>query len=176
MIGEQLTILMAMTKAVSRESERGWGQSNSIRKRSDTNIKALWLPRTCSVLYQPSRDLLPNNKIECAFLLLIIFLLCSSFFSLFYLFICRVGVSIMCPWACMFACLIVLVLTSTPNVAEGRYIKGDPLKGYYDFIITGKSLCCIFLFCDKCVSILFEKKIQNEKKIVSKFEPGHFYF
>lgn len=21
---------------------------------------------------------------------------------------------------------------------EGRYIKGDPLNGYYDFIITGK--------------------------------------
>lgn len=22
------------------------------------------------------------------------------------------------------------------DVSEGRYIKGDPLKGYYDFIIT----------------------------------------
>lgn len=25
---------------------------------------------------------------------------------------------------------------SSTDVAEGRYIKGDPLKGYYDFIIT----------------------------------------
>lgn len=28
-------------------------------------------------------------------------------------------------------------LTTTETaVAEGRYIKGDPLKGYYDFVIT----------------------------------------
>lgn len=25
---------------------------------------------------------------------------------------------------------------NSTEVAEGRYIKGDPLKGYYDFIIT----------------------------------------
>lgn len=25
---------------------------------------------------------------------------------------------------------------NTALVEEGRYIKGDPLKGYYDFIIT----------------------------------------
>lgn len=29
-----------------------------------------------------------------------------------------------------------LTVASTTDVAEGRYIKGDPLKGYYDFIIT----------------------------------------
>lgn len=26
--------------------------------------------------------------------------------------------------------------TSSTNIAEARYIKGDPLKGYYDFVIT----------------------------------------
>ncbi|KNC27117.1 hypothetical protein FF38_12651 [Lucilia cuprina] len=26
--------------------------------------------------------------------------------------------------------------TETTDVGEGRYIKGDPLKGYYDFVIT----------------------------------------
>ena len=29
-------------------------------------------------------------------------------------------------------------MDSSPSteVAEGRYLKGDPLKGYYDFVIT----------------------------------------
>lgn len=53
-----------------------------------------------------------------------------------------------------------LELTST-DVAEGRYIKGDPLKGYYDFIITGKSFCIVFIisFRDKYIFfILFQQK------------------
>lgn len=25
---------------------------------------------------------------------------------------------------------------NSTEIAEGRYIKGDPLKGYYDFVIT----------------------------------------
>lgn len=29
-----------------------------------------------------------------------------------------------------------LTTTTETAVAEGRYIKGDPLNGYYDFIIT----------------------------------------
>lgn len=27
-------------------------------------------------------------------------------------------------------------MNNSTEVAEGRYIKGDPLRGYYDFIIT----------------------------------------
>lgn len=27
-------------------------------------------------------------------------------------------------------------VTESSDVGEGRYIKGDPLKGYYDFVIT----------------------------------------
>lgn len=30
----------------------------------------------------------------------------------------------------------VITVNNSTEVAEGRYIKGDPLRGYYDFIIT----------------------------------------
>lgn len=40
-------------------------------------------------------------------------------------------------------CLILFVLffpsvleSDSTEIVEGRYIKGDPLRGYYDFIIT----------------------------------------
>lgn len=130
------------------ETARGGGNAkgNSVRLQKAVSDKhqSFWLAGTWPP-FRASWDLLPNHKIECAFLLLIIFLSSSRRF-LFVMSVCMY----------VLACLIALVLTST-DVAEGRYIKGDPLKGYYDFIITGKSLC-VFLFGDKCVSALIQKK------------------
>lgn len=132
-----------------------------------TNIKALWLPRTCRP-FSANWDLLPNNKIECAFLLLIIFLSSPSLSFIcdaagFFLS-CRCTLNI---YVC--ACLIVLVLTSA-DVAEGRYIKGDPLKGYYDFIITGKPLCIFLLGVISMFPFYFKKiKIKTWKEDCDKF-------
>ena len=51
--------------------------------------------------------------------------------SLVRLIVCTCFSSLFVIWLwCVF-----LDVSST-DVAEGRYIKGDPLKGYYDFIIT----------------------------------------
>lgn len=71
-----------------------------------------------------------------------------------------------------------LELTST-DVAEGRYIKGDPLKGYYDFIITGKSFCIVFIISFRDKYILFHfisTKMKRTLCIVTNFESrGYFY-
>lgn len=171
MIDQRLTISMAMTKTVSIRRQP-WGEGGmpkgtmfDCRKQRVTNIKGFWLARMCPP--SPHWDLLLNHKIECAFLLLIIF----SFRFCRHLFVMRASF-----WTCRCACLIVLVLTST-DAAEGRYIKGDPLKGYYDFIITGKSLC-IFLYGDKCVFHFISKRKKKDKwredcdKCVV---PGQFY-
>lgn len=159
-----------MTKTVSRRRTHrhiaDGGMPKGTRSRCLTVKKSVRVTKTSKLFDWPgrvplsaSRDLLPNHKIECAFLLLIIFLSSSS------LFICHTGLSSCYAdvHVCV-ACLIVLVLAPT-DVAEGRYIKGDPLNGYYDFIITGKSLCVFLVLADKCVSILFRKN-KNEEKIV----------
>lgn len=50
--------------------------------------------------------------------------------------------------------IITKLFTQKIFLGEGRYIKGDPLKGYYDFIITEGSYKFWAVFqvcaCDCC--------------------------
>lgn len=89
---------MAMTKTVSRRRTQrqiaDGGMPKGTRSRCLTVKKSVRVTKTSKLFDWPgrvplsaSRDLLPNHKIECAFLLLIIFLSSSS------LFICHTGLS-----------------------------------------------------------------------------------
>lgn len=82
-------------------------------------------------------------------LLIILFRLCRRFFFVILFYLLFYFVRFVLWWCRIHSGAWYHLELKSTDVAEGRYIKGDPLKGYYDFIITGKSLyVCIYSFRD----------------------------